>query len=151
MLLVVMSGCSDDDEIPASSNTTIPDIAGAWTDAYGGTLTISASHFSISGQDWGYAGSVVQVDNTKRHIIIRYTNSGTLASGPDILGRYNRIIWKDLVVNGSTARVEYQELYAAELTNSTGKFIAWPTLEAALDATNISSWYSAATNTHWQP
>lgn len=151
IVLSVCTACGDDDDLPSSSNATRPAIAGSWTDAYGGTLTISENHFSLSGTGWGYSGTVVGFNNSARHVVLRYTNAGTLLAGDEIVGRYNRIIWKNLSLSGTTATLEYQELFASEMTNSAGNFIAWPTAEAAEAATNISTWYTLATNTRWQP
>jgi len=150
-LLVLTSACGEDDPLPASSNATRPAIVGDWVDAYGGRLTISEKHFTIAGAGWGYGGSIVTVNNAAKYLLVRYTNSGTLSAGPDILGRYNAIIWKDLVGAGTTARMEYQELYAADMTNQAGDFIAWPSLDAFEHDMPVSAWYTSATNTDWHP
>jgi len=150
-LLVLISACGEDDPLPASSNATRPAIVGDWVDAYGGRLTVSEKHFSIAGAGWGYGGSIVTVNNAAKYLLVRYTNSGTLSAGPDILGRYNAIIWKDLVGAGTTARMEYQELYAADMTNQAGDFIAWPSLDAFEHDMPVSAWYTSATNTDWHP
>ena len=146
VLVTLCTACSDDD-------FNHPSINGTWSDAFGGTLTISPTHFSIIGDGffgpWNYAGTIEAVDHAARFFVIRYTNAGTLAAGQDILNRYNKIIWKNLVVTGSEASMEYQELYNANLTNSAGDFIAWPTREEARLAVTDSSWFTQATNTSY--